>query len=218
MCHTIKQRYCHMSVCFPLFPAFNFREKPHIVYLQEVVPQTFEILQRKCGRYRCIVGRLSSSEEMLEGEYFVVILLQKDAVKYTSHEVLRFHSSQMDRVLLKVQVFLCMISDFCKSLKVKLAVLFFSNRRFRHASSCLWNHHPACFKQHLFWDSVFSTFTSFLSSVHCQCSHFYSPPLFHFSLKTYFFHRPTIIFLTFLSHCLYRFFVDILIVGTAFVW
>lgn len=41
---------------------------------------------------------------MVEGEYFVVILLQKDAVKFISHEVLRFQSSLMGRVLLKVQV------------------------------------------------------------------------------------------------------------------
>jgi len=41
---------------------------------------------------------------MLEGEYFVVILLRNDAVKYISHEVERFHSSKMGRVLLKVQV------------------------------------------------------------------------------------------------------------------
>jgi len=82
----------------------NFREKPHVVYLQEVVSETLEIIQRKCDRYRCIVGRFSTDEEMIEGEYFVVILLRKDAVKLISHEVLRFHSSKMGRVLLKVQV------------------------------------------------------------------------------------------------------------------
>ena len=84
----------------------NFREKPHVVYLQEVVPKTLEVVQQKCHRYRCIVGRFSTDEEMLEGEYFVAILLQKDAVKYISHEVLRFHSSRMGRVLLTVQVIL----------------------------------------------------------------------------------------------------------------
>ena len=82
----------------------NFSEKPHVVYLQEVVPETLEIIQQKCDRYRCIVGRFSADEETFDGEYFVVILLRKDSVKYISHEVLPFHSSKMGRVLLKVQV------------------------------------------------------------------------------------------------------------------
>ena len=81
------------------------REKPHVAYLQEVVPETLETIREKLSHYRCIVGRFSTDEEMLDGEYFVVILLRKDSVTYTSHEVLRFHSSSMGRVLLKVQVF-----------------------------------------------------------------------------------------------------------------
>jgi len=94
-------------MCTHLYRYFlcNFREKPHVVYLHEVVPKTLEIVKQKCHRYRCIVGRFSADEETFEGEYFVAILLQKDAVKYISHEVLRFYSSKMGRVLLKVQVF-----------------------------------------------------------------------------------------------------------------
>jgi len=83
-----------------------FREKPHVVFLQEVVADTLEIIRQKCAQYRCIVGRYAGDhEEMLDGEYFVAMLLRNDAVKYTSHEVTRFHSSQMGRVLLTVQVF-----------------------------------------------------------------------------------------------------------------
>jgi len=75
------------------------------VFLQEVVPQTLEVIKQKCVSYRCIVGRFSTDEELLDGEYFVAVLLRNDAVKYSSHEVLPFHSSQMGRVLLTVQVF-----------------------------------------------------------------------------------------------------------------
>jgi len=103
----------------------HFSEKPHVVYLQEVVPETLEIIQRKCDRYRCIVGRFSADEEMLEGEYFVVILLRRDAVVYMSHEVLRFHSSKMGRVLLKVQVFYVMIVLNCFKIHVVLWAIFF---------------------------------------------------------------------------------------------
>ena len=88
-----------LSLCY-------FSEKPHVVFLQEVVPQTLEIIRQKCARYRCIIGRFSTDDEMLEGEYFVAMLLQNDVVKYTSHEVLRFDSSKMGRVLLQVQVHL----------------------------------------------------------------------------------------------------------------
>jgi len=97
----------YQKLCYRTLPSSawcNFREKPHVVFLQEVVPETLEIIQQKCGRYRCVVGRFSTDEEMIDGEYFVVMLLQKDAVKLISHEVLRFHSSTMGRVLLIVQV------------------------------------------------------------------------------------------------------------------
>lgn len=79
------------------------REKPHVVFLQEVVAETLEIIRQKCVHYRCVVGRFTADDDVLDGEYFVVILLRNDAVKYSSHEVLPFHSSKMGRVLLTVQ-------------------------------------------------------------------------------------------------------------------
>ena len=90
-----------MSLSFCLC---GFREKPHVVFLQEVVAATLEIIQQKCVNYRCVIGQFSTDEEMVEGEYFVVILLRNDSVKYSSHQVLPFHSSRMGRVLLTVQV------------------------------------------------------------------------------------------------------------------
>jgi len=75
-----------------------------VVYLQEVVADMLDIIRKKCDHYWCIIGRLSTDEEMVDGEYFVVILLRKDSVKFVSHEVLPFYSSRMGRVLLKVQV------------------------------------------------------------------------------------------------------------------
>jgi len=97
----------------------NFSEKPHVVFLQEVVPNTLEIIRHKCDRYRCVVGRFSTDEEMIDGEYFVVMLLRNDAVKYNSHDVLRFHSSKMGRVLLKVQVLCNAVELTCLLIAIK---------------------------------------------------------------------------------------------------
>jgi tyrosyl-DNA phosphodiesterase 2 len=79
------------------------KERPHIIYLQEVVSETLSILQEKCSpAYRCIVGRHSSGEPTV-GEYFVAMLLRNESVEYVSHNVLPFYTSQMGRCLLKVE-------------------------------------------------------------------------------------------------------------------
>ncbi len=79
-----------ISVCY--------REKPDVVYLQEVIHKTQELLIQMLPSYQCITGsngRLS---------YFNVTLLRKDTTKYLDHSVLPFHSSTQGRHLIKIKV------------------------------------------------------------------------------------------------------------------
>ena len=83
---------------------FVFREKPDVVFLQEVVTKNLAVLREKCNGYKCILGRYASGEQPLDGEYFVVVMLRNDTVTYVKHEITPFFASKMSRTLLQVQV------------------------------------------------------------------------------------------------------------------
>ncbi|XP_067004499.1 tyrosyl-DNA phosphodiesterase 2 isoform X2 [Anabrus simplex] len=73
-----------------------FQEKPDIVFLQEVIPETFSYISDKLPEYMCIAGNV-------EG-YFSALMLRRYTVYYDSHKIIQFPSSLMQRNLLCAEV------------------------------------------------------------------------------------------------------------------
>ncbi|XP_067004501.2 tyrosyl-DNA phosphodiesterase 2 isoform X3 [Anabrus simplex] len=71
-------------------------EKPDIVFLQEVIPETFSYISDKLPEYMCIAGNV-------EG-YFSALMLRRYTVYYDSHKIIQFPSSLMQRNLLCAEV------------------------------------------------------------------------------------------------------------------
>ena len=69
---------------------------PHLVLLQEVVPESLVILQNECPQFRIIPAGN-------EG-YFTAIMMHDLYVVYESHEIFQFYSSVMLRNRLTIKV------------------------------------------------------------------------------------------------------------------
>lgn len=72
---------------------------PSIVFLQEVVPETYKIIENELSDTFTLIP----SSEKLKG-YFTMILLKKQNVKFLSFKVIPFPTSVMLRSLLYVEV------------------------------------------------------------------------------------------------------------------
>lgn len=79
-----------LSIC----NALNGLE-PDVVFLQEVVPSIVEVVKKHLSRYRYIPGD--------DKGYFAVTLINKKSVKYISHSIVPFTSTQMDRHIVCVE-------------------------------------------------------------------------------------------------------------------
>lgn len=75
---------------------YCFRYSPDIVFLQEVVPETFSYIENKLPEYQCIAGG--------EGQYFTATLLRRFTTYYDSHKIVAFPSTAMGRNLLVTEV------------------------------------------------------------------------------------------------------------------
>ena len=67
-----------------------------VVFLQEVIPETFSYIESKLTNYQCIAAK--------QENYFVATLLRKGRVYLDKYKVIDFESSRMYRHLLAVQV------------------------------------------------------------------------------------------------------------------
>jgi hypothetical protein len=76
------------------------RERPDVVFLQEVIPETFSYIEEKLPEYMCIAGNTS--------DYFTATLLRRFTVYHDSHTVTEHSGSVMMRNLLTVEVMLVM--------------------------------------------------------------------------------------------------------------
>jgi len=87
-----------------LEPIFSIsRERPDVVFLQEVVVKNLAILTSDCPGYRVVVGSPSGTLRE-EGSYVVAMMLRNDTAVYRDHDVKPFFSSKMARTLLTVEV------------------------------------------------------------------------------------------------------------------
>ena len=75
---------------------FGDREKPDVVFFQELVPETFSYIEDKLPEYMCIAGNTDG--------YFTATLLRKFTVYYDSHKIIEHAGSLMMRNLLTVEV------------------------------------------------------------------------------------------------------------------
>ncbi|XP_078583095.1 tyrosyl-DNA phosphodiesterase 2-like [Branchiostoma floridae x Branchiostoma japonicum] len=87
---------------------------PDVVFLQEVIPQTFEYIEAKCDRYKAIA---SGTEQ-----YFTAMLLRKSSITFVSQNIQPFPTTQMMRNLLIVKarfgsVPLCLMTSHLESTK-----------------------------------------------------------------------------------------------------
>ncbi|XP_064651882.1 tyrosyl-DNA phosphodiesterase 2-like [Lineus longissimus] len=71
------------------------KENPDVVFLQEVVPNTYRVIKESLADYLMIPGN--------DEGYFTAILLRRTTVECESHEVLQFYTSMMARNLLVVE-------------------------------------------------------------------------------------------------------------------
>ena len=67
-----------------------------IVFLQEVIPETFSYIESKLTNYECIAAKQS--------DYFVATLLRRGRVYHDRHKVVDFPTTRMFRHVLAVQV------------------------------------------------------------------------------------------------------------------
>ena len=67
-----------------------------IVFLQEVIPETFSIIKSQMTNYECIAAK--------QTEYFVATLLRRGRMSLVRHKVVNFPNTMMDRHVLAVQV------------------------------------------------------------------------------------------------------------------
>ena len=73
-----------------------FRENPDVVFLQEVVPASEEIIAQKCPQYEFIPGG--------DIEYYTAIMLKRSSVERKSFKVTPFPNSVMMRNIITVSV------------------------------------------------------------------------------------------------------------------
>ena len=67
-----------------------------IVFLQEVIPETFSYLESKLTGYECFAAK--------QENYFVATLIRRGRVYVDRHKVIDFETSRMYRHVLAVQV------------------------------------------------------------------------------------------------------------------
>ncbi|KDR19586.1 tyrosyl-DNA phosphodiesterase 2-like isoform X2 [Zootermopsis nevadensis] len=72
-----------------------YMEKPDIVFLQEVIQETFSYIENKLPEYMCIAGNTDG--------YFIATLLRRFTVYYDSHKITEHSGSLMMRNLLTVE-------------------------------------------------------------------------------------------------------------------
>merc|ERR1719376_307329 len=81
------------------------QEAADVVFLQEVIPETFSYIESKIPNYVCLAAK--------QHNYFVATLLRKGRVYLDHHTVKDFHTSSMGRHVLAVQA-------HCGSVKLDL--------------------------------------------------------------------------------------------------
>jgi len=74
------------------------------------VNKNLAVIREMCTNYRCILGGTCGEGQPIDGEYFVVMLLRNDTVKYIKHEIVPFYTSKMSRTVLQVQVCILIVS------------------------------------------------------------------------------------------------------------
>ena len=79
-----------------------------IVFLQEVIPETFSYIESKMTNYECIAAKQS--------DYFVATLLRRGRVYMDRHKVVDFPTTRMYRHVLAIQVgkikFVTILTEF----------------------------------------------------------------------------------------------------------
>lgn len=78
------------------------QEKPDVVFLQEVVNKSLEVLNEKCDGYQVMLGNIRGQPRS-EGDYFTAMMLRKATTSVQSSDVKPFMSSRMMRTLLSVK-------------------------------------------------------------------------------------------------------------------
>ena len=76
--------------------SINFREKPDIVFLQEVIPVTYSYFEEHLPSYSFIAGGSS--------DYFTATLLYRLTVYFDGHTICPYPGTIMDRNMLIVNV------------------------------------------------------------------------------------------------------------------
>lgn len=71
------------------------KESPHVVFLQEVIPETLDILTKRCPTYHVI--------EAANEEYFTAVMLKVGVVQVKASKVIPFTNSLMLRTLQKIE-------------------------------------------------------------------------------------------------------------------
>ncbi len=85
----------------PVQRSLRFREKPDVIFLQEVVDEMLPIIGSYVDdQYLQLSGR--NKDSLIP--YFTLTLLRRDRVKFSSHLVLPFPTTMMGRTLLIAQV------------------------------------------------------------------------------------------------------------------
>ncbi|KAI8488822.1 Tyrosyl-DNA phosphodiesterase 2 [Branchiostoma belcheri] len=87
---------------------------PDVVFLQEVIPQTFAYIEAKCDRYKTIAAGTVG--------YFTAMLLRKSSITFVSENIHPFPTTQMMRNLLIVKAWfgsvpLCLMTTHLESTK-----------------------------------------------------------------------------------------------------
>lgn len=83
--HNLKKRT--KAVCMIIF-----EHSPDVVFLQEVIADTFSYIENKLPEYKCIASG--------DGDYFTATLLRRFTVYYDSHKILEYPGTSMGRNLL----------------------------------------------------------------------------------------------------------------------
>ena len=84
---------------FRIHNNFLRREKPDVVFLQEVVQATEALLEKHCTDYMLVPGRRYEADE-----YYTAVMLKMSTAQYQSRQIVPFTSSLMMRNLLMVKV------------------------------------------------------------------------------------------------------------------
>lgn len=77
-------------------------ENPDVVFLQEVISKSLDVLSEKCDRYEIIVGNTRGKPRDV-GDYFTAMMLRRDTTSLERSDVQPFTSSVMMRTLLTVE-------------------------------------------------------------------------------------------------------------------